>query len=492
MTTTHLRLLYDPSDRNHLIFQTSANPTSAVRNRIGSCLVKRECFPARKGRRGCCSKCRGCTFTQGKAVEGVTESLTSIAWSCLSAHFGIAGRLEAGEVISLSADEIKEVGRREPRLMTKFDTRESRPPQLACSTILPTSNGQYSILAGDGYSDFAQHGEAKRWPLDKNTASIRTLPWSTGPSSESQALDMAMASGILGDFLADSDARLTVRGRLRSPKFGFNFQGRTKTTRLEIDGVQIEVDSGLEGNSIHLVEAKLGSRTNFHVRQIYYPFRMWRIRIPDKPVTTSMLTWSNKRFALRRYEFTDEEDYHSLHLAAAIDYVFEEAEDDTSLAQVLEGTRQESLPVGVPFPQADDMAKVIDVVDAVGSGCRDQPAITERYDFDARQANYYGNAGTFLGLLHRDDGGFALTDQGDRFVASSVTKRRVILSKRMASLPVLRSTLVYVHDHGEAPATATVAGWIASATSLGGSTAPRRARTVLAWVKWATDIDGGA
>jgi hypothetical protein len=83
-------------------------------------------------------------------------SPTSEAWARLAERHRLRERLALGEVVRLSADEIRTAGR-EPRLMTKFDTRESRPLELSDTTILPVTNGEYLLLPGDGYADLPDH-----------------------------------------------------------------------------------------------------------------------------------------------------------------------------------------------------------------------------------------------------------------------------------------------------------------------------------------------
>jgi hypothetical protein len=420
-------------------------------------------------------------------VTQVTANPTSLAWDRLDERHSLASRLASNEVIYLDADEIRNVGAREPRLMTKFDTRACRPSLLRQTTILPVSNGGYVLLPGDGYADVSDAQVHRRWRLPDSVASLRTLPWSSGPTSESQALDMALTSGLLGDFLEDQQARLTVRGRLRSPKFDFGFRCRHGNVRVNVDGVQIEVDSGLEGDRIHLVEAKLGSRGDFHVRQLYYPLRMWMMRVPGKAVTTSLLTWSNRVFSLRRYEFDPGDAYHGLRLVAGVDYVIDEERREErralSLRDIL-GAVPERRPLPKPFPQADDMAKVIDVVDAVGAGCEDANSIQERYDFVGRQADYYGNAGVFLDLLARKKGGFILSASGPRFRTSTIEERTAMIAASLASLPVFRDALEHLDTSGHPPTIGTVAMWIEQQTELTGDTPVRRAKTVISWTQW--------
>lgn len=420
----------------------------------------------------------------------MAESQTAQAWARIAVRHRLEERLAQGESVQLSADEIKEVGRREPRLMTKFDTRESRPSLLARATILPVTNGTYVVLPGDGYHDLHDLPTAKRWPLPRAASDLRTLPWSTGPSSESQALDMALAAGILGDFLSDQRIYLTVRGRRRSPRMEFNFRCEAQVERVIADGVQIEVDSGLEGEGIHLLEGKLGSRDNFHIRQLYYPLRMWMHEVRDKDVNAVFMTWSNRRFALRRFTFDPADDYHAIRLAEAVDYVLDEDEELPSLAELLDRTAAEPLPDEIPFPQADDLRRVIDVVDAVGKGCRSQTDIARVYDFDKRQADYYGNAAAFLGFLERGRGAFTLSDTGRRFVVSPLPRRNLLVAERVASLPVFRTALTRLLEERAMPEHGVVAELISEATGLSGATPRRRAATVLSWTEWIANTLG--
>jgi hypothetical protein len=421
----------------------------------------------------------------------MAESQTSQAWARLAERYRLPERLANGEPVHLSADEIKAVGEREPRLMTKFDTRESRPSQLAGATILPLTNGTYVVLPGDGYHDLHDLPATRQWRLPKVAADLQTLPWSEGPCSESQALDMALAAGVLGDFLGEPRVQLTVRGRRRSPKIEFGFRCNAHVERIVVEGVQIEVDSGLEGEGIHLLEGKLGSRDNFHIRQLYYPLRMWKEQLPEKEVTAVFMTWSNRRFALRRFGFDPLDDYHAIRLVHAVDYVLDEDEELPRLPDVLDRTKAEPLPEEVPFPQADDLRRVIDVVDAVGKGACSQTDIAKLYDFDKRQADYYGNAARFLGLLDRSGrGAFSLSGSGRVFLTSPLPRRNVFIAERIASLPVFRAALVWTLEHQALPDYRAVAEWIAETTNLSGATAQRRSATVLAWTQWLANTFG--
>jgi hypothetical protein len=412
-------------------------------------------------------------------------NLTNDGWQRLGERLDLATRLATSpEPVIVSAETIKEISGREPRLMSKFDTRESRPEALAHATILPISNGKYAILAGDGYADVTAPKLVKHWHAEKAAARFGSLPWQSAPMSESQALDMANASGLLHDFLGDPDACLTVRGRLRSPRFSFQFQTSHGSVPLTVDGVQIEVDSGFEGTALHLIEAKLGSRSNFHIRQLYYPLRMWAALLPEKAVSALFLTWSNRCYSLRKFRFDPLDQYHALATTDSVDYYLDEPGPIPSLDVLIETTAEEDCST-LPFPQANDVRRVIDVVDAVAAGIATRTGLAARFDINERQADYYANAAAFLALVHRGAQGFEPTALGAQFTSLAYPARQALLMRQIVRRPVFRQAITKLCSSGSLPVREQVAEWVSAATGLKGETPLRRAATVLAWVRWA-------
>lgn len=412
-------------------------------------------------------------------------NLTGDGWQRLDEHLELSARLaRSAEPIIVSAERIKAISGREPRLMSKFDTRESRPAALVRATILPITNGKYAILSGDGYADMPRATSVKYWRASPNARALGTLPWDTGPTSESQLLDMANASGLLHDFLGDSSALLTIRGRLRSPAFEFEFETRHGPVPISVDGVQVEVDSGFEGSAIHLIEAKLGARTNFHIRQLYYPLRMWSTLVPRKRVDALFLTWSNRCFSLRKFRFDPLDRYQALRLTDATDYFLDEPTELPSLEALLETTSEQDAP-NLPFPQADDLRRVVDVVDAVASGITTRAGLAARFDLNERQADYYANAAAFLGLIHRGSDGFEITSVGKKLVTACLSTRQLLLIRQILRRPVFRCAALTLCKTGKFPSREQISEWIEHSTRLRGDTLSRRATTVISWIRWA-------
>ncbi len=361
--------------------------------------------------------------------------------------------------------------------MTKFDTRESRPSRLDGVTILPLSNGEYALLKGDGYFDVPKAVRVKVWNNPRSQPRLLTLPWSTGPASESQALDMAGAAGILNDFFGETNASLTIRGRLRSPQFDLRFRCETREVALQVNGVQVEVDSGFEGDRVHLVEAKLGNRTNFHVRQLYFPVRMWSALVSDKPVSAAFLSWSNRCVSIRSFRFDPLDLYQSIVPVDCVDYLLDEPDRIPTLSELLESTPPSAAAHGIPFPQADDVRRIIDMVDAIGVGVSNRVSIANRYDFHGRQADYYANAAAYLGLLERKAAAFELSRIGQRFLRAPLNRRFEIFLRQMLARPVFRPIAEQFATSGNFPSIEQVAETVSAATSLTGATSRRRART---------------
>ncbi|MDR1624859.1 MAG: hypothetical protein LBS04_07795 [Tannerellaceae bacterium] len=113
--------------------------------------------------------------------------------------------------------------------------------------------------------------------------------------------------------------------------------------------------------SINLIEAKNYISDDFLIRQLYYPCRLWNDRI-TKQVRPVFLIYSNGIFYLR-------------------------------------GTVKES---ELPFPQADSFERVINLCELLKQkGFLSKEGITQNYEFDHRQTDYYANAATYLGLIER-------------------------------------------------------------------------------------------
>jgi len=221
---------------------------------------------------------------------------------------------------SLSASQIKracqkfkETGEKEVRILCKQDTREDRPDIFIKNSLflLPTSNGQFVIIKGEGYIDIPEITT----PIKKYSSKLDfELDTSKIGNSEMQHLDFAYASSLIRTFMNDSSLVLTIRGRKYTPQFDFII-GKQK---IETKSVQTEVDAGYEGkNKLVLIEAKNNLTHNTIIRQLYYPFRQWQEYTKKKVYTIFFEKSTDNIYSIWQFEFTDPNNYNSIKLVKA-------------------------------------------------------------------------------------------------------------------------------------------------------------------------------
>ncbi|MDO9033823.1 MAG: hypothetical protein Q7U51_01290, partial [Methanoregula sp.] len=206
------------------------------------------------------------------------------AWGKIFVSLPLLPEIERQGFVYVTADEIKAAGSREPRLLAKLDTNDSRPNIFKQNklSILPVENGKYIIFRDESAKTYFPLGKilaevpAEEYLPKKDYSEYQSLDV-RNLSSESQAIDFAHLVSLLRTFTNEKELNLTIRGRQRSEKFQLAIPGSGH--RVEVKGVQIEVDAGYESpEKIYLFEAKLGRVEDFNIRQLYYPFKDWSCR----------------------------------------------------------------------------------------------------------------------------------------------------------------------------------------------------------------------
>lgn len=408
------------------------------------------------------------------------------AWAKIFDELNLDQLLHENGIATVTADQIKKISKEEPRLMAKWDERDSRPAPLkrSNSTILPVSNGEYRLIAADGYIDLPDSIEPNlyKWPNRKN---YQTLPENL--HSESQVIDACVASKLLHAFVEEDDLLLTVRGRLRSPEFTFGISDHGgRSHAVVVNGVQVELDAGFEGaERFYIIESKLSAASSLIVRQLYYPYRMWHSRGVTKPIVPLYIGYSNKTVTLIEYSIPRPEQYGPLHILQHKRFVFDDTPPDLSLADLVNKIKPSNRePDGIPFPQADNLARVIDTIDLVSRGFTSKEDISEAWAYDERQGDYYSNAAVYLGMLKREGrNGFSLTENGRYFSQLSARQRIQLLAEQALKHPVFYESAASLVKRDACPDLEQISEWIAYYSTLSGTTPRRRAVTVLNWLR---------
>lgn len=417
--------------------------------------------------------------------EEKTPSKLATSWTkILDLH---KANLDSDGIFEITATEVKTITGEEPRLTMNIYGRANLPSVLKGITVLPKTDKSYYVINGDGYRDLEDVDGLEFHPPG-DLKDVLMIPPDGQYHNEAQAVSAAYIASILRAFTGE-EGQFYPAGRGKGGKrdFKFYFDGsKGKRHHLHCNGVRIEIDDGFEGDRIYLIEAKLGSKGSFLIRQLYFPFLFWNLQNLGKEVVPIFFTYSDKVFTLRQYEWENIDEFHSIRLKEAKNYSLEAYHGLPTLADILSSTKQvKALPAGIPFPQADSLETVIDFVDALGLGLSEPAEMAEMFDFAVRQAHYYGAAATTLGLVERDEHKFFLTAEGRKFTEAHKQDRTEILLRKLASLPVFRDALIQLEETGTTNKE-VLAGLIMKYDPAvkAESTALRRAQTVQRWIEW--------
>lgn len=418
--------------------------------------------------------------------------LNDTAWENLFSKYDILDTVRNQGEFIISANQIKEF--REPRLMTKFDHKINLPSIFADNnlSILPITRGDYIISSFSAYKEFeTPNTEVQRVSIPPYIQSL--MPQFL--VSEAIALNCANACGILNDFLEDDEIVSTVNGRMSSGSFDFNIDTLAGTKSVTVNNSQIEIDAAYEGiNYLSLFEAKRDLSDDFLVRQLYYPFRVWSSRV-TKTVKPIFLIFSNGIFNLYQYQFDDPNNYNSLRLIKQKNYMIA---TEISLADIesLVMTVSKVSEPEISFPQANSMARIINLIELLHEKPMTKQDITAEYAFDERQTNYYTDAGRYLELIekgHDEETNiiFQLSEKGRYIMGLEYKERQLAIVSQILMHGVFHEVLKLHLQYGEMPDTNTIVQIMKNSNLYNvraDSTFVRRSSTVVGWINWILSI----
>ena len=421
----------------------------------------------------------------------MSKSKNDLAWEKIFEKCKILDRILIEGQIEITATKINEF--RESRLMTKFDHKSQLPKLFSDNelSILPTSRGGYVIGTFEAFCDFNTDDiEISRieFPTFLESLDYRDI------TSEATAINCAFVSNILHDFTEEKSLMPTVSGRMSSSSFSFDINLPKGLCTINVCNSQVEIDGGYEGdNSLNLIEAKNYISDDFLIRQLYYPFKLWSGKIKKK-VRPIFLTYSNGVFHLREYTFSDVNHYNSLILVKHRKYVVQEGSFNLeALSQILDSIKPIKEPE-IPFPQANSFERIINLCELLKQKeFITKEEITQNYDFDARQTDYYSNAGKYLGLIDtgRDlltgQTGCFLTKKGKQIFNVNLIDRQKEFVKLIVAHKAFKQTLELHLEHGEMPNKEIIVEVMKQSQlyKVGSdSTYFRRASTIIGWTNW--------
>lgn len=434
-------------------------------------------------------------------------TLNDKAWEKLFVKHDILKSVQTNGAFIISSSIINEF--REARLMTKFDHSFQLPYMFAEDklSLLPISRGEYIISQIDTFAKFNDSSllivHEMDAPEEWESLDYKNI------TSEAIAINCAYVGGLLHDFLGEEVLYPTIDGRMSSTTFSFNvLKNNSKDTlQVSVNNSQVEIDGGYEGyESLSLIEAKNTLAPDFLIRQLYYPYRLWKQKI-GKPVRSVFLTYTNGVYHFREYKFADTDLYNSLELVHEKKYRFREKIEVKINIEVLEELVA-TLPTleepEVPFPQADSFERVINLCEVIESSeeegvTKDELLsnfyFTDQDSLDPRQVDYYVNAARYLGFVdkeirQKDEAKvvtYILTEEGNNLFKLSITKRQVAFVKAILSHNVFKKVLAAYLHKGTTPSKSDVVSYMKESALYNVSsneTYSRRASTISSWVDW--------
>lgn len=413
------------------------------------------------------------------------------AWEAIFEKYNVIDRIQADGCFIISSRQIKQF--REPRLMAKFDHRINLPQIFARNdlSILPISRGSYAISHFEAYHPF---GEQDRAIIHANLPDYLQSLDSNNITSEAIAINCALASGMIADFLEEEELHPTVSGRMGSGQFSYLINNRRtgKADLVSVNNSQIEIDAAFEGiHSLSLIEAKRDLSDDFLVRQMYYPYRVWNDRVTKK-VRPLFMVYSNGIFSFYEYKFSRPDDYNSLVLIKQKNYSIEDTAIE--LSDIIEAvSSSEMIPEPpVSFPQANSFDRIINVCELLVTRDLSREDVTQEYAFDVRQTNYYTDAAIYLGLVEKRYSVFgkpfySLSKTGRRIMGLHYKQRQLALCQTICAHRVFRDAFQYCIREGVVPEISAIVeimhnNVIYNVKSM--STYRRRASTISAWINW--------
>ena len=372
----------------------------------------------------------------------------------------------------------------EPRLLASMDSEDKLPSLFRDHGIfvVPLSRSRYAIVRGKGYHELEDPGEPRPYHA-RLPISLTTLAYGRG---ENRFLLHAYHTGLLSRFSRVPSLYQTISGKMGSGSFTFRIDG---SPPLDVRGAGMELDAGFEGpRDVLLFEGKANARSDFLVRQLYYPYRTFREWSPTKSVRSFFFVAEPdaSTYSVWEYEWTDPTDYESIRCRGkARFHIVEERPPQDWLTNV---TPDPNVDI---VPQADDLRKVVELPLLIQAGIATAQDWARHYGITTRQGSYYREAAEALGLVRLEERTFVLTDEGRRFVGFSQERRELLVAERLLKNPLLNRVFNLAREKGiEGVTDSEVARIIESTSHLRGSTPIRRSKSVRSYMRWLGQATG--
>lgn len=418
------------------------------------------------------------------------KSKNDLSWEEIFQKYNVINKVNEDGFFIITADQIKKF--REPRLMTKFDSKIDLPTIFTDNrlAILPTKRGEYIIGRFQNYENVYIDNN-----IDVETMYLPdyiTTIDSKNITSEAISLSSALISGMLED-LVNEEVVPTIQGRMGTGKFKYFINTYNGTEfPIEVENSQMEIDGSYEGISkFVIVEAKNHYMSDFIVRQLYYPYRVWE-NITNKEIIPVMLIKHDNIFNFYVYKFENKDNYNSIKLVKIKRYILGEIYQQIELSDITDVMNNITFleeDSNVPFPQADSFYRVLDFINTLDESEMKISEIAELYEFDERQGSYYSAAARYLGFVESEHGGYKLTEYGRKLMNMDHKNKNLEIVKAIISHRPFYLALEQYMENGCTDNKEIAESILNESPNVNSSeTAKRRAQSVVSWIRWIINL----
>lgn len=440
-----------------------------------------------------------------KNNEKMLRPSISKAWDMIFEALDISKKIKEEGYFVITAKDIKKFGGNvEPRNMAKWDSSELLPKAFKDNNvnILPISRGSYIISDFDLYEKIPDLTESVLEMQKIEVPNYETIAVNN-ITSESKAINVLLLTKILDFFLQEDNNVNTFNGREGTGKFSFKIDRISREPlHIEVNSAQCEIDAGLENeNSIVIIEAKNVLHEDFHIRQLYYPFRSWEKKV-KKPIRLLFVIYSNEIYRIFEYKFEDVSNYSSIKFVKGKNYSLQDTEINMEdLLNIYKETKikfdDEEIEEDknkVPFIQADSFDRLISLIENINKKPMTELEISELMLFETRQSNYYFNAGRYLGLLEKrkiyDKSNeknitkVYTTDFAKKILNLNYKERQLMYVKIILEHRIFNECFIESYKTGDLPDKEFVKNIMRELKVCSEKLISRRASSVIGWLKW--------
>ena len=149
----------------------------------------------------------------------------------------------------------------------------------------------------------------------------------------------------------------------------------------------------------------------------------------------------------------------------------------------------------IPFPQADKFERVINICELIQQKQElTRIDVTQEYDFDIRQTNYYTDAARYLGLIEKENNRtirYHLTKKASKILKLNFKQRQLAYCESILCHKPFADTLVKYFENGVMPTSDEIVQIMKLANLYKVSsdeTLKRRSSSIRGWINWIIEL----